>query len=460
MDIVDAVINCKREALEELIKQGADLSVKHKGSTLVSLAIKNENYIILGILLANGAPYGNVVNGHAVIYNIAIFKGCLQPIEWLLDYNVPYNLETLLKEVSKNCDYETLQYIIQFHTKEKPLVNILPEIVKRNKARELQMLFKDYYTSFDVFDIPEGVVLTAVESGAIDCIPILLEKNISFGSDAIEKCAELGDEISLMQLLKLKQANHDLDTALRTAVEYGHQSICDLLLDAGADINTRNYGGQSLVFIAKEHNQKAMLQYLLSKGVEDDTDELAKLSEEERNINLKMTQALAELIQVDPTILQKHLIYPLKKPVEFTPQVHLNEQHNQILKICDGFHLFDEHNQIGFFLWGSEDFSYQWYPELTDDCLQEGICPFAGSIPHNVSVRLSDGAVVATDWEDYSDKEYFGRKIENDVFTYIRTIIELWEKYDATAEDGDYEHSSWWSSYANYGDREDLEGDG
>ena len=172
MDIVDAVINCKREELEKLIKQGADLSVKHKGSTLVSLAIKNENYIILGILLANGAPYGNVVNGHAVIYNIAIFKGELQPIEWLLDYNVPYNLETLLKEVSKNCDYEALQYIIQFHTKEKPLVNILPEIVKRNKARELQMLFKDYYTSFDVFDISEGVVLTAVESSAIDCVPI------------------------------------------------------------------------------------------------------------------------------------------------------------------------------------------------------------------------------------------------------------------------------------------------
>lgn len=456
-EIIEAVIAGDVAEVERLLLLGADITVKKQGSSLLSLAVKNKCPEVCDLLITNNVPIGGVVNGHAVIYNIAAFNYSLPVLKSLIENGLPYNFESLLKEIAKNCDFEALRYVVDNCVRDQPRANILPELVKKHKCVELEFMIQSYYTHTEVFDFSEGVVLTAVNSSSLECLLVLLENNVAFGVEELEQCCELGALDEFKALLKKRNVNLDLNRVLWKAVEFGRKEMLDLLLEAGADIKTKNLGGQSLVYIARANNQKKIVSYLFSLGLGDDTDKLAQMPESVRLRNLEATQTLSDLIGVDADILKKHLVYPLREPVGFESKVSLSSQHKEILEICDGFYLFDNCHILGFNIWGSEDFKVQWYPELTDDCLKEDICPLSGSIPHNVSVRLSDGAVVSTDWECYTDKEYFGRKIEDDIFTYIRTVVELWEKYDESAEDGDDDHSEWWGHYASHGDREDLE---
>jgi ankyrin repeat protein len=58
----------------------------------------------------------------------------------------------------------------------------------------------------------------------------------------------------------------DLNTPLHYAAYQGHETVCELLLDHGANINITNASGCTPLFYASQQSRVAVAKLLLEKG--------------------------------------------------------------------------------------------------------------------------------------------------------------------------------------------------
>lgn len=162
---------------------------------------------------------------------------------------------------------------------------------------------------------------------------------------------------------------------------------------------------------------------------------------------------LATLLALPRETLGRHIMRPLAPPMASRLQGW------QVPKICqdvfaitNGFSLFSSKKWQAFKFWGSQD--YQAAKQLVEQVAAERLFPIFGEIPHLVSISTTDGAVLATDWEDYHQPEHgWGKVIAPTLGEYIRTVIQV---RDAYGYDED-QPADWWHPYAAHGTRFDLE---
>ena len=69
----------------------------------------------------------------------------------------------------------------------------------------------------------------------------------------------------------LSQTQQDGDMALHLAAQDGHEAAVSVLLDNGADVNTRNYDGNTALNLAALKGHAAALSVLLDNGVDVNT---------------------------------------------------------------------------------------------------------------------------------------------------------------------------------------------
>lgn len=92
--------------------------------------------------------------------------------------------------------------------------------------------------------------------------------------EALRAASARGHEATMRVLLGridlhgVKHAGEDFWTPEKYAAEFGHERIVELLIARGADINDRR--PRSMIEIATEHGQKAVVSLLLDRGVEFD----------------------------------------------------------------------------------------------------------------------------------------------------------------------------------------------
>ena len=128
----------------------------------------------------------------------------------------------------------------------------------------------------------------------------------------------------------------------------------------------------------------------------------------------------------------------------------------ELLSITDGFNLFGSESWDGFRLWGSEEYRacVEYGGPIFQKATERDLFPVYGSIPHLTSVSVTEGSVVATDWEVFESAQHgWGEVIASDLFEYIRTLIVVREAYG-------YDEgwpSDWWGPYASHGSRYDRE---
>jgi hypothetical protein len=166
---------------------------------------------------------------------------------------------------------------------------------------------------------------------------------------------------------------------------------------------------------------------------------------------------LASLIGVVPDQLARHTIRPLPQPADSTlgPWV-VPPACQEVFAITDGFSLFGTEDYNGFRLWGTKDYflCFESGGGICEQAVHDGLFPIYGLVPHLTSVSVSDGFVVATDWECFGDvKSGWRRVIAPDLFDYLRALIAVREAYGN--EEG--YPSDWWGPYASHGTRYDLE---
>lgn len=162
---------------------------------------------------------------------------------------------------------------------------------------------------------------------------------------------------------------------------------------------------------------------------------------------------LASILALSPDTLGRHIMRPLAPPMASMPNGwHVPETCSRILATTDGFWLFGNEAWNGFKFWGSQE--YQAPVRLIKQIDDEKLFPIFGEIPHLVSISSTDGAVVASDWEEYHKPEQgWGEVIAPTLQEYIRTLIQVREAYGYEED----QPSDWWHPYASHGDRYDLE---
>src|SRR5262249_32896110 len=167
---------------------------------------------------------------------------------------------------------------------------------------------------------------------------------------------------------------------------------------------------------------------------------------------------LAAALSLDPGRLAGRLRLPLRCPVAGVLRAWpCHPSHAAILSICDGFTLFGSEYVDGFAFYGSRELLPNSDDYIGDEIAAPsrrlGIVPMFGDVPHCVSVRAADGAVVESDWES-GEGERWLRVIAPSLSEYIATLLTVREAY---RDPEDRKPIDWWYPYARIGDRVDLE---
>lgn len=107
------------------------------------------------------------------------------------------------------------------------------------------------------------------------CLELLLShhpnlKHVDhFGDNVIESVARSGKEVCLRLLLD--HTNQNLDTALYVAIENGHKSCAEMLLEHGANINA---GPTTVLYYVSRMGKYDEMKWLLEKGADPNVKNL------------------------------------------------------------------------------------------------------------------------------------------------------------------------------------------
>ena len=92
--------------------------------------------------------------------------------------------------------------------------------------------------------------------------------------------------------------------------------------------------------------------------------------------------------------------------------------------------------------------------ELDLEAEARGLLPIYGHCPHYVSLRISDGAILQSNWDDIG-REAWLVEIAPSLTEYIATLIEIREAFTKRSKRALYP-SDWWRPYAMQGSRLDV----
>lgn len=85
-------------------------------------------------------------------------------------------------------------------------------------------------------------------------------------SDSLLTAAEAGDAVKVSGFLTGKSSPEELSTALHLAARAGSEAVVKMLIDAGADIESRNYNDQTPLIAAASSGQAGVVALLLRLG--------------------------------------------------------------------------------------------------------------------------------------------------------------------------------------------------
>ena len=163
---------------------------------------------------------------------------------------------------------------------------------------------------------------------------------------------------------------------------------------------------------------------------------------------------LSNYFDIPAKLLSEHLMEPLAEPYDgsrFFWDPHIPEHYASLLAICDGVDFFGRDAWDCFHLWGSTDFD----AHIMERSFGLRVFPIFGQIPHLASIKVIDGAIVATDWEVEGDTANgWLAPIAPSLSDYVVTTIKI---RDAYGYHPDGMHADWWQPYALHGSRFDLE---
>ncbi len=165
---------------------------------------------------------------------------------------------------------------------------------------------------------------------------------------------------------------------------------------------------------------------------------------------------LSAALDVDSQLLQKHVASMLPPMTfEIPDGWPRHEQLDRIHRVCDGFWLFGNQPWNGFQYLGYGELAALGSPDdLELEAEAHGLLPIYGHCPHYVSLRVSDGVILKSDWDNVGGEAWLV-EIAPSLTDYIATLIEIREAFIERGERL-LHPSDRWRPYAMNGSRLDA----
>lgn len=224
--IIKAVMNGDIDTVNVLIRDKVDLNVQDaQGNTAVMVAAELGYNSILELLIKNNAGVDMKNNDGNTAVTLAVLHSHCDTVKMLLAAGANINITNKLGKVALSYAFD----------------NGHVEIARLFTAKDINRSDLDVH------------LLSAAENGKYELVNALVtlsSKNIrdSDGNTLMMIAARKGNLDTVKHLLELEAdfdaVNSNLDSALILATRYGHESIVQVLVRAGADTTLQNSLGQ------------------------------------------------------------------------------------------------------------------------------------------------------------------------------------------------------------------------
>ncbi|MCJ1225030.1 hypothetical protein MMC12_001679 [Toensbergia leucococca] len=270
-----AVANGHLDIARLLIKNGAcvNAATPELGKTPLHLACSQGDLEMCKFLLENGADKDATTEQYAeTSLHLAVVEGHLHVVEHLVETGANINMavsptnETPLHLAAAHGRIEECLILLSGITKGR-----LPDSSFRNKVRDCSraspMLFeKTQYISYDVFTKYRSAgkrwEVRKATSGSFDSVKML---DIALTPSLPRSWADV------------EARTQDGWTALHVAAAYGHEMICELLLDSGADFRALTFLGRTALELTIANGHSALASSLVLLWTEAPFDADARL---------------------------------------------------------------------------------------------------------------------------------------------------------------------------------------
>ncbi|RDL30330.1 Uncharacterized protein BP5553_10208 [Venustampulla echinocandica] len=273
------------QTLAILLKYGADPNHKDwTGSSSLFDAAGRGDVLVLKLLLAYGADpnYANT-GGHSALY-YAIKRRDSTVVQLLLDHGAdpnrrPWTGQPCVHLAASQGDVETVRALIA----KRADVNATPTMsetalgsaISRGDADMIRLLLEN---GADVNTKPLGgqsPLFLVASKGDIALLRLLLEKGANVdesppGFPSALYMAIHREDLETSKVLVEFGANAKTGNSLSVAVDHGNLNAVRLLLDHGADPNSKPTGGQMPLYSAAAKGDTNSMQLLLEKGAKVD----------------------------------------------------------------------------------------------------------------------------------------------------------------------------------------------
>ncbi|CAL4112600.1 unnamed protein product, partial [Meganyctiphanes norvegica] len=250
--------------MQEFLQKGMSPNTKNKrGSCIAFKAIKNGHQEILKTLLENGAdPQGPTALSHeeGSLLLYAVTHDSLEVIDILLDNGADINKHsygsTPLRNAIKRKDMKIIKHLLN-HTADVNEMN----------------LYQD-----------KTVLMEGIAIGNKDIVNLLIKSGAAVneiainGNTALHTAVILGDNEMVKLLLDNKAEINTWShyssggTVLTEAIKQNDLDIAQTLLDYGANPNDARHGGETaLVAASQKNNTNTLVDLLLEKGADINT---------------------------------------------------------------------------------------------------------------------------------------------------------------------------------------------
>ncbi len=262
------------EIAQLLIQHGADVNTKsYRGNSALHQAVRAESEEIAEFLLKNGADINirGPEDEETPLWCAAI-KGSEKMVHYLLDHGAnPWLRETILGtplEISRRRAADSEGH--------RNIIKLLEECMNRqaNEAVIHNDLGRHGFNPNIIDLYLYGKTKEVME--AIRKDPSLVKFRDEFGGTLLNHAAAHGDKDSVAELLALG-ANADIDdpqhpipliSAIQSAGSPHTFEILKLLLQYGANVNTKNQWDQSAIYYALHIDFPEMVEFLLKNGAD------------------------------------------------------------------------------------------------------------------------------------------------------------------------------------------------
>ncbi|KAH0529359.1 hypothetical protein TsFJ059_004114 [Trichoderma semiorbis] len=241
----------KKDAVEWLLENGADVKSPKNGSTLLYEAIIRNHEGVVKVLLEHGADANSILQDKPMLY-IAILRNHEGIVKLLLEHGAGTNTTFGNEPMLFTAIYRNHEGIVKLLLEHGADVN------------SMFGTYKEPMLSIAIVYEHEGIVKLLLEHGADANFP-------SKGSLPLYEALKTKNETIIRLLLEHGadvKLSVDGNSLLARPISHGNEDIVRLLLENGADVNYVDNYGHSLLVVAIHGKKEGIVKLLLENGAD------------------------------------------------------------------------------------------------------------------------------------------------------------------------------------------------